>query len=139
MDSSEHVLLIGASVRAAAGSALRAGLRPWCVDLFADADLAAACPARRLPGKYPHGFIAAAAAAPAGPWLYTGGLENWPTLVGRLARARPLWGNGPQVLRAVRRPDNVPQLLKERGLPCPGLHAPHAMVPRSDCWLRKPR
>src|SRR5437867_1281203 len=121
MNREQTVLLIGASVRAAAGSALRAGLRPWCVDPFAYADLQAACPARRLPGDYPHGFIAAAAAAPAAPWLYTGGLENWPEFIGRLARQRLLWGNGPDVLRVVRRPENIARVLDERGLPCPAL------------------
>jgi predicted ATP-grasp superfamily ATP-dependent carboligase len=39
MASSERVLLVGASVRAAAFSVLRAGLSPWCIDLFGDADL----------------------------------------------------------------------------------------------------
>ena len=36
MDESNRLLLFGASTRAAAFSALRAGLKPWCVDLFAD-------------------------------------------------------------------------------------------------------
>ena len=54
------LLILGASARAAAFSALRIGLRPTCADLFADADLASACPvdpgrARRLsrgPGRF---------------------------------------------------------------------------------------
>ena len=46
--TNEHLLLFGASVRAAAFSALRAGLRPWCADLFGDADLQARCPALAL-------------------------------------------------------------------------------------------
>jgi len=37
MDEAQ-VLIVGASARAAAFSALRAGLRPWCADLFADLD-----------------------------------------------------------------------------------------------------
>ena len=36
MSAGESVVIFGASVRAAAFSALRAGLRPWCADLFAD-------------------------------------------------------------------------------------------------------
>src|SRR5437763_9510980 len=32
----EHLLILGASTRAAAFSALRAGLRPSCADLFSD-------------------------------------------------------------------------------------------------------
>ncbi len=38
MASPQHLLIFGASARAAAFSALRAGLQPWCADLFADAD-----------------------------------------------------------------------------------------------------
>ena len=35
--SGSTLILAGAITRAAAFSAIRAGLRPWCVDLFADA------------------------------------------------------------------------------------------------------
>src|SRR5262245_37896608 len=108
----ESLLLIGASVRAAAGSALRAGLRPWCADLFADADLAAVCPVQRLPGDYPRGFIALAKSAPPGPWLYTGGLENWPDVVAAIASERTLWGNDADVLQRVRDPALVAAWLR---------------------------
>ena len=43
MQRGERLLIFGASARAAAFSALRAGLAPWCVDLFADADLRGRC------------------------------------------------------------------------------------------------
>src|SRR5262245_37770646 len=99
----DRLLLFGASVRAAAFSALRAGLRPWCVDLFADADLSAICPCQALPpAEYPRGFLRACADGPPGPWMYTGGLENRPALVDALARLRPLWGNAGRVLRRAR-------------------------------------
>src|SRR5438067_508062 len=102
------VLIVGASTRAAAFSALRAGLRPWCADLFADVDLQHACPALRIAGSdYPHGLERMLALAPPGPWLYTGALENRPAFVERLAQLRPLWGNDQAVLRRVRRPWNV--------------------------------
>src|SRR5437763_10103190 len=116
----QHVILIGASVRAAAGSALRAGRRPWCADLFADADLKRLGPARRIAmSVYPRGFVRALAEAPPGPWLYTGGLENHPRLVDRLARTRPLWGNGATVLERVRDPELLARRLTEHGLLCP--------------------
>src|SRR5262249_24093191 len=86
------LLLIGASVRAAAFSPLRAGLKPWCIDLFADADLQAHVPARRIETGYPHAFVELVERAPPGPWMFTGGLENWPTVVEHIARSRPLWG-----------------------------------------------
>src|SRR3954469_6116964 len=99
------VLIVGASVRAAAHSALRAGLRPGGIDLFADCDLAAIGPAVRVPPEaYPEGLEDRAAAQPSGPWMYTGGLENDPELVDRIARKRPLWGVRGDALRAVRDP-----------------------------------
>src|SRR5436305_512296 len=120
MGPHEYLLLFGASARAAAFSALRAGLRPWCADLFGDTDLRAVCPTLTLAIKeYPEGFLRAAAAGPPGPWLYTGGLENRPALVDALARRRPLWGNRGDVLRRVRSPAAVAALLHAAGLPCP--------------------
>src|SRR5216683_2016111 len=88
----EHLLILGASARAAAFSALRAGLRPWCADLFADRDLQARCPVQRLSNGYPQGFAQMIRSDQPGPWLYTGGLENWPKLVRSWQRRRPLWG-----------------------------------------------
>src|SRR5436309_1085092 len=94
------VLILGASARAAAFSALRAGLRPWCADLFADADLLTRCPAVRVTAKdYVQVFLELASRKQPGPWMYTGGLENRSDLVGKIAERRPLWGNGPQTLR----------------------------------------
>jgi predicted ATP-grasp superfamily ATP-dependent carboligase len=129
--------IFGASVRAAAFSALRAGLRPWCADLFVDADLGAACPALRLPGRYPDGFLEVVDRAPPGPWLYTGGLENHPALVGRLAERRPLWGNGPEVLAFVRAPEVLVEAARAAGLPAPEVCRGSPAGPGE--WLVKPR
>ena len=50
--------ILGASARAAAQSAIRAGLSPWCADLFADRDLCAmASVARCERHDYPHGLL----------------------------------------------------------------------------------
>ncbi len=79
MDPAEHLLIFGASARAAAFSALRAKLLPWCADLFSDRDLQACCPSIRVPAaSYPHAFVKLAAEDLRGPWMYTGGLENYP-------------------------------------------------------------
>ena len=98
-----RLTILGASARAAAFSAARAGFEPYAIDCFADADLASLCPAERIE-RYPHDFLAALAAAPEGPWMYTGGLENYPRLVQRLAKMRPLWGNSDESLSRVRDP-----------------------------------
>jgi predicted ATP-grasp superfamily ATP-dependent carboligase len=140
MPSDQLLLIFGASARAAAFSARRAGLRPWCADLFADADLRACCPVRPVsPPDYPDGFVEVSRQGPPGPWLYTGGLENRPALIRRLSRERPLWGNGAAVLRRVRSPRAVQALLRPAGLPCPAVHFRPEDVPWTGRWLIKPR
>src|SRR6516162_6995898 len=94
MRAQEPLLIVGASARAAAFSALRAGLRPTCADLFADADLRARCPVRCVEVKdYPRGLLDLPELLTPGPWMYTGALENRPDLVEAMSRRRPLWGN----------------------------------------------
>jgi predicted ATP-grasp superfamily ATP-dependent carboligase len=118
----QSVLLVGASVRAAAYSAVRAGLRPWAIDLFADRDLAAIGPARQVPpGGYPAACVDMASEAPPGPWMYTGALENRPAVVEQIARDRPLWGNDAACLRRVRDPFALADALRAAGLPCPAV------------------
>ncbi|HMF15302.1 MAG TPA: ATP-grasp domain-containing protein [Gemmataceae bacterium] len=103
MTGSCNLLIFGASTRAAAFSALRAGLTPTCADLFADADLEARCPVIRVPpDQYPQVFVQVAGGELPGPWIYTGGLEKRPALVGVIAERRPLWGIGPGELARVR-------------------------------------
>jgi predicted ATP-grasp superfamily ATP-dependent carboligase len=137
---SADLIVIGASARAAAFSALRAGLRPWCVDLFADSDLKARCPALALPAReYPDGFVKVLRQAPVVPWLYTGGLENRSRLVRKLAELRPLWGNDAGVLASARSPSKVQKLLWARGIPCPQVCLDAHEVPAHGWWLVKPR
>src|SRR5436305_9759061 len=112
----QTLVIIGASARAAAYSALRAGFAPLACDLFADVDLKRICAAERV-RDYPHGLAPAAAGYPTAPWLYTGGLENHPDLVDEIARDRPLLGVPGEVLRAVRDPFRVAAAMKKHGLP----------------------
>jgi predicted ATP-grasp superfamily ATP-dependent carboligase len=132
-----NLIIIGASTRAAAFSAHRAGLRPWCVDLFADADLARRFPVRKIPLQaYPEGFLAALGDAPDGPVLYTGGLENYPDLLARIDR--PLWGNSPDVLRRVRDPYLLAQTLRRCGLPALEVRSGPPRDDDNRRWLLKP-
>ena len=132
--SETNVILIGASTRAAAMSALRAGWTPWCADLFADADLQRIATVRKVSAEtYPQGLIDALADASRAPVIYTGALENRPDLIAQIDR--PLWGNSPDVLRAIRSPSRWTQCLQARGLPFPAI----AEVPTSGRWLLKPR
>lgn len=138
----DRVLILGASARAAAASARRAGLDPFAIDLFADADTRRLCDCLRCPpDEYPEGLFGLARQAPPMPWVYTGGLENYPEMVAELAAERELWGVGPAALSAVRHPsllDDLPchvaRFAEVLRPPCEWLVG----WPERDC-VRKPR
>jgi predicted ATP-grasp superfamily ATP-dependent carboligase len=134
------LLIVGASARAAAHSAIRAGIQPSCIDLFADSDLAAVCPATAVArDAYPQGLAELAAPWKPGPWLYTGALENHPELVDAIAKQRPLWGNPGPVLRRVRDPIAWSEALHGAGVAVPEARLDADGLPRDGSWLVKPR
>lgn len=128
--------IVGASARAAAFSAVRAGCEVVTADLFADADLARACPATRVE-RYPEGFVDWLAGAECDAWAYTGALENYPELVDRMAATRPLVGNSGDALRGVRDPLLLQQVLSDGGITFPETRAMADGLPRDGSWLCK--
>src|SRR3569623_2784854 len=134
----ETLVILGASARAAAYSARRAGFLPVCGDLFADADLRGCCPAFST-SDYPAGLADIALAVPSGPWMYTGGLYNYPSVVDRISEHRQLWGVAPDELNRVRDPQLVADCLRLAGLPCPDGQATPAGLPGDGAWLLKNR
>jgi uncharacterized protein len=139
VDDRPEIVIVGASVRAAAFSALRAAMRPWCMDLFADSDLQEVCSVTRIPQRdYPRNLEAHLARSPKTPWMYTGALENRPNLIGKLATLRPLWGNGLEVLLRARRPWTVEGVLRDAGLACPRTRCRKQGPPSAGKWLVKP-
>ena len=134
---SPQLLILGVSTRAAVCSALRGGYLPLAADCFRDEDLAAACDCRRIEG-YPGDLEHAAAAFPKCPWMYTGGLENHPQLVDRIADRRNLLGNSGRVLCDVRNPLRLAEALRQAGLPSLEV-SPVPPDAGRGIWLRKPR
>ncbi len=132
----DDVLIVGVSARAAAGSAIRAGLRPRCIDLFADRDLAAIATVDRVENG--NDSAAIAEALPPSPWFYAGGLENHPEIVDRIARRHRLWGVHGEVLRRVRNPIEVRRVLTGADLPAPEVRLDPKGLPRNGTWLSKP-
>jgi len=132
------LIIAGASVRAAAFSAARAGFSPWCVDHFADADLVAQWPAQNL-ARYPHDLPEAIQAAPAGPWMYTGAIENHPRVIALASASRELWGNAPRVLKAVRDPVLLESALRRGGFLAPAVALAPEGLPADGTWLVKRR
>jgi uncharacterized protein len=127
-------------------AASRAGYRAAVIDLFGDVDTRRlALKSLVVPGDLGEGFEAEAlfeaaeALAPSkgGPHglVYGSGLESRPELLRRLARGRRLWGNRPDVLRAIKDPGIFFTLLDRLGLPHPEIRtAPPA---EKAGWLVK--
>lgn len=135
----DDLLILGVSARAAAFSAIRCGMRPRCVDHFADVDLAAVCPVERVAwNRGVEGLADAADSLPPSSWFYTGGLENHPELVDRIARRHTLWGVEPEALRTVRDPMLVRETLAASGLDVPEVRREPVGLPRDGSWLVKP-
>ncbi|MCH8044062.1 MAG: ATP-grasp domain-containing protein [Planctomycetes bacterium] len=135
---SETLVILGGSVRAAAFSAQRSGFDPYCADCFADVDLAGRFQTTRV-ADYPDGLAAPAAEAPFGGWMYTGGLENCPELVDKIASKRTLYGNPGSILKRVRDPKRLVDALARGGLPYPAVNPTAVNLPRDGSWLRKHR
>lgn len=138
------LIVVGASVRAVAASASRAGWSVHAADLHADADLRdTATTTIRVRSDaalpWPTGLEQAIAGFPEAPWIYTGALENHPDLVDRLARVRPLAGNDGDRLRAVRDPARLAAAVRAAGLSFPDTFADPAGLPIDGSFLVKPR
>jgi predicted ATP-grasp superfamily ATP-dependent carboligase len=139
MNPPHQVLIVGATARAAATSALRAGLRPRSLDHFADRDLVAVCPADRVSVQAgAAGLERTARGLPSSPWIYTGPLENYPERVERISRTHRLWGNPAGTLRAVRDPFRVVETLVRYGLTCAPVRPGRDGLPLDRTWLVKP-
>ncbi len=123
------VIVVGASVRALAASMLREGREPWCIDLFADVDLARRCLVKTISLEdYPQGLPALFDDAPNVPWRFTGGLENYPEILEQIPR--PLLGPSVADIRRVRDPFYLAELAARHHLPFPRTsHMPDLDVP----------
>ena len=122
----ERVLIVGASTRAAAESAARAGFAVTSIDAYADLDQHPSVRALSAPRDFGVPFSAAAAARIAqsiacDAVAYLSSFENHPRAVGTLAGGRTLWGNAPDVLRRVRDPFVLAEALRRHGVVVPAV------------------
>ena len=149
-----RLLIAGASTRAAAESAARAGVGVTAIDAYADIDQhpsVCALQAPRPAGVTSADALAAAAAAiDADAVAYLSPFENHPPALTALVRGRRLLGNSVDVLRRVRHPLVVQRELERRGFDVPrvivgrsrGDGAPVSVAPAAaaavQSWLLKP-
>ncbi|HTM56757.1 MAG TPA: ATP-grasp domain-containing protein [Pirellulales bacterium] len=132
----DYLTIVGASARAAAHSARRAGYTVHAADLFADVDLGTRCASSARVHRYAE-FAPVIDGEQPGAWMYTGALENHPALVERLARKRRLLGNAAAVLRRVRSPVAVAHSLARAALPHMEVRRTSDGLPLDGTWLRK--
>lgn len=131
-----RLAVVGASVRAAAQSAVRAGFEVVGADLFADADLDGVCPITRI-DNYPDDLAAWLAPQNVDAWMYTGALENYPDLVDRMASIAPLWGVSGKPLRRCRDPLQLQRVCRDADVVFPETRRLVDVSSSEEGWLGK--
>jgi len=86
-----ELLIVGASTRAAAFSAIRTGFQPVCVDQYADLDLREIAEVL-LKTDDRSDWIGTLNQRPALDWIYTGAMENQPELIAQISQKHRLRG-----------------------------------------------
>jgi len=132
----QPIAIVGASTRAAAASAIRAGFLPITADLFADFDLRAIATTTRI-SPFPEGFVDWLRTTEPPAFMYTGALENHSELVDQMAWIAPLWGNPGDVLERVRNPWELAAALAQAGLLFPETRRTEDGLPLDGTWLAK--
>jgi uncharacterized protein len=128
------LLLAGVSVRAFAESAAAAGFTVAAVDAFGDLDLRAVATFNGMRSTYSANAAAIRARGIAtDACAYSSNFENHPRALAALAAGRILLGNAPDVIRRVRDPFVLAQVLPTA--PAVRAWAP----PDGGRWLLKPR
>lgn len=135
-------------MRSLAESALKAGLRPVCVDLFCDADLKGLLSEAGLPPEYSvlipsleDADTAIVQIDQSVPLVPIGGLEGRDQTLERIARDRTVLSMTPSAIKFLRNPQKLFTLLGDSGCSVPEV----AWAPEEACmlpagvgsWLRK--
>ena len=133
----KKLAIVGASARAAAFSALRAGYEVVAADLFADADLRAHCDATRIEAGYPEALADWLKDTECDGWLFTGALENHHELINAMAKVRPLIGCSSGAIRATRNPLLLQPVIQAAKLSFPETVETGDKLPLDRSWLCK--
>ncbi len=137
-----ELLIVGASARAAAQSAIAAGFQVTAIDLFGDADLRSLCEVR-VAQSWPADVPELAAELSPRLWMYTGALENHPDIIATLSERHHLLGCSGSSLAAVRDPIALYEAATREGILMPETRraSPGAcgeLIAGPENWLRKP-
>ncbi|HMD88547.1 MAG TPA: ATP-grasp domain-containing protein [Anaerolineaceae bacterium] len=136
---------MGVSVRALAESAVASGYNIVGLDAFGDWDLQTMCECYSLRRDFHHRFSAnglykASRRLSFDAVVYTANLENYPDIVGRLAKNSLVLGNSKEVLMRVRHWPSLYSILKKEGFrsPITLYELEERQMETSQKWLIKP-
>ena len=140
------VILVGASVRSLAETAIRHRYRPHCFDMFADHDLRRILANEHLPAPQQFSDFAQLPERiqdlpAAWPVIWTGGLENAPGAFETLARQRPVCGPNSKLIQRLSHPDELRTLLQDTDVRLPRIAWQRDEVTALEpahSWLIKP-
>ena len=140
------MILVGASVRSLAETAIRHRYRPHCFDMFADHDLRRMLAKEHLPAPQQFSNFAQLPERmhdlPATwPVIWTGGLENAPGTFEKLARQRPVCGPNSNTIQRLSHPCELRALLQDTDVRLPRIAWQRDDVTASEpapSWLIKP-
>jgi predicted ATP-grasp superfamily ATP-dependent carboligase len=135
---SERLIIVGASCRAAAESAVRSGFSAWCIDQFGDEDLRACAEHVEVVSRWPDGILDVIPKIPPGTFVITGALENAPQVLARLRDRLPFAGCDVDAMRALRDPLNLQQILQQAGLSALTVALREPSSSSEIRWLKKP-
>lgn len=132
-----ELLIVGASTRAAAFSALRAQFQPLCVDQYADQDLREI--AQVLPKTSDDSnWLQALDEHSSMEWIYTGGMENHPKFIEQISRKHFLRGCDPESLSYARDPFFLEEILERTKVQTPTCFKADSKPDGNLKWLSKP-
>ncbi len=111
------LLIIGASCRAAAWSARRAGFRVAALDLFADRDLREIAEAHAI-RSFPDSIVEQAHHFPDHQIVLAGGMENHPSVVAELEKQNAVVGASSSQIITLRSIASLQRWIQQASIPC---------------------
>jgi|GEM_PF-518313 len=132
-----ELLIVGASTRAAAFSAIRTGFQPVCVDQYADLDLREIAEVL-LKTDDRSDWIGTLNQRPALDWIYTGAMENQPELIAQISQKHRLRGCSSEILQRARNPFFLEQILSHNKIQAAPCLPSGSLLNGTTKWLSKP-
>lgn len=131
-----ELLIVGASTRAAAYSAIRAGCSPVCYDYYADHDTQAVAEVHQIAS--PQDLVELICQHPPAEVMYVGGIENAPEVLTCLSEKHHLIGNPLETVQKIRPVSELKQGLRLARINIPESRTASDPPAADGTWCLKP-